>query len=172
MEFLGTLWLEIIMRPMINSLAILYYILFSNFGLSIIVFTIFIRILMIPLTIRQTSQMKKLQSIQPKMKAIQEKYKGKSGDARRKMSSETMGLYREAGVSPIGCLGPMIIQMPLWIGLYRAIVQTMPSTPEGMAKLSTLFYSWNPAILVVPFDSEFLGILLVDLVSSAYFPWN
>ncbi len=172
MEFLGTLWLEIIMRPMINSLAALYYLLFSNFGLSIIVFTIFIRILMIPLTIRQTSQMKKLQSIQPKMKAIQEKYKGKSGDARRKMSSETMSLYKEAGVSPIGCLGPMIIQMPLWIGLYRAIVQTMPSTPEGMAKLSTLFYSWNPAISVVPFDSEFLGILLVDLVSSAYFPWN
>ena len=172
MEIFGILWLEGIMRPMINSLALLYQILFSNFGLSIIVFTVFIRVVMIPLTVRQTRQMKKMQGIQPKMKAIQEKYKGKKGEARRQMSSETMGLYKEAGVSPIGCLGPMIIQMPIWIGFYRAILRTMPSTPEGMANLSDLLYSWNPAIASVPFDSQFLGISLVDLVSSVPMPWN
>jgi YidC/Oxa1 family membrane protein insertase len=172
MEVFGVLWLEVIMRPMINSLALLYQLLFSNFGLSIIVFTIFIRLLMIPLTVRQTQQMKKMQGIQPKMKAIQDKYKGKSGEARRQMSSETMALYKEAGVSPVGCLGPMIIQMPIWIGFYRAILRTMPSTPEGMANLSGLFYSWNPAIASVPFDGNFLGISLVDLVSDAIMPWN
>lgn len=172
MEVFGILWLEVIMRPMINSLALLYQFLFSNFGLSIIVFTIIIRLLMIPLTVRQTQQMKKMQSIQPKMKAIQDKYKGKSGEARRQMSSETMALYKEAGVSPVGCLGPMIIQMPIWIGFYRAILRTMPSTPEGMANLSGLFYSWNPAIASVPFDGNFLGISLVDLVSDAILPWN
>ncbi|MDA1278489.1 MAG: YidC/Oxa1 family membrane protein insertase [Chloroflexi bacterium] len=172
MEIFGILWLEVIMRPMINSLALLYHVLFSNFGLSIIVFTVFIRIVMIPLTVRQTRQMKKMQGIQPKMKAIQEKYKGKKGDARRQMSSETMALYKEAGVSPIGCLGPMIIQMPIWIGFYRAILRTMPSTPEGMANLSGLFYAWNPAITSVPFDSQFLGISLVDLVSAVALPWN
>lgn len=172
MEIFGILWLEVIMRPMINSLALLYQLLFSNFGLSIIVFTIFIRLAMIPLTIRQTRQMKKMQTIQPKLKAIQEKYKGKKGDARKQMSSETMGLYKTAGVSPVGCLGPMIIQMPIWIGFYRAILRTMPSTPEGMANLSDLFYTWNPAIASVPFDSQFLGISLVDLVSAAAVPWN
>lgn len=172
MEIFGILWLEVIMRPMINSLALLYQVLFSNFGLSIIVFTIFIRLAMIPLTIRQTRQMKKMQTIQPKLKAIQEKYKGKKGDARKQMSSETMGLYKTAGVSPVGCLGPMIIQMPIWIGFYRAILRTMPSTPEGMANLSDLFYTWNPAIASVPFDSQFLGISLVDLVSAAAVPWN
>lgn len=130
MEIFGILWQEVIMRPMINSLALLYQILFSNFGLSIIVFTILIRLAMIPLTVRQTRQMKKMQSIQPKLKAIQNKYKGKKGDDRRKMSSETMGLYKDAGVSPVGCLGPMIIQMPIWIGFYRAILRTMPSTPK------------------------------------------
>ena len=98
MEIFGILWQEIIMRPMINSLALLYQLLFSNFGFSIIVFTILIRLAMIPLTVRQTRQMKKMQIIQPKMKAIQDKYKGKSGDARRQMSSETMALYKEAGV--------------------------------------------------------------------------
>jgi YidC/Oxa1 family membrane protein insertase len=172
MEIFGILWQEVIMRPMINSLAILYQLLFSNFGLSIIVFTILIRLAMIPLTIRQTRQMKKMQSIQPRLKAIQEKYKGKKGDARRQMSSETMGLYKDAGVSPVGCLGPMIIQMPIWIGFYRAILRTMPSTPEGMANLSDLFYSWNPAIASIPFNSQFLGISLVDLVSAAALPWN
>ena len=106
------------------------------------------------------------------MKVIQDKYKGKSGDARRQMSSETMALYKEAGVSPVGCLGPMIIQMPIWIGFYRAILQTMPSTPEGMANLSALFYSWNPAISSVPFNSQFVGLSLVDLVSAASLPWN
>jgi YidC/Oxa1 family membrane protein insertase len=172
MEIFGILWLEVIMRPMINSLALLYQLLFSNFGLSIIVFTVLIRLAMIPLTVRQTRQMKKMQSIQPKLKAIQDKYKGKKGDARRQMSSETMGMYKEAGVNPVGCLGPMIIQMPIWIGFYRAILRTMPSTPEGMANLSDLFYSWNPAIASVPFDSQFLGISLVDLVSAAALPWN
>jgi len=122
--------------------------------------------------VRQTRQMKKMQTIQPKLKAIQEKYKGKKGEARRKMSSETMGLYKTAGVSPVGCLGPMIIQMPIWIGFYRAILRTMPSTPEGMANLSDLFYSWNPAITAVPFNSQFLGISLVDLVSAAALPFN
>ena len=97
---------------------------------------------MIPLTIRQTSQMKKLQSIQPKMKAIQEKYKGKSGDAEEKCHLRQW-VFTRNWVSPIGCLGPMIIQMPLWIGLYRAIVQTMPSTPEEWQNYH-LFYSWNP----------------------------
>jgi YidC/Oxa1 family membrane protein insertase len=172
MEIFGILWQEGIMRPMINSLALLYQLLFSNFGLSIIVFTVLIRLAMIPLTVRQTRQMKKMQSIQPKLKAIQDKYKGKKGDARRQMSSETMGLYKDAGVSPVGCLGPMIIQMPIWIGFYRAIIRTMPSTPEGMANLSELFYSWNPAITSVPFNSQFLGLSLVDLVSAAALPWN
>ena len=63
MEIFGILWLEVIMRPMINSLALLYQLLFFNFGLSIIVFTILIRLAMIPLTIRQTRQMKKMQNM-------------------------------------------------------------------------------------------------------------
>ncbi|MBN4074250.1 membrane protein insertase YidC [bacterium AH-315-D21] len=172
MEIFSTLWLEVIMRPMINILALLYQLLFSNFGLSIIVFTVLIRLAMIPLTVRQTRQMKKMQTIQPKLKAIQDKYKGKKGDARRAMSTETMAMYKNAGVSPVGCLGPMIIQMPIWIGFYRAILRTMPSTPEGMANLSGLFYGWNPAISSVPFNSQFLGVSLVDLVSAAPLPWN
>ena len=173
MEIFGLLWSEIIMRPMINSLVFLYYFLFSSFGISIIVFTVIIRLIMIPLTVRQYTQMKKMQVIQPRMKGLQEKYKEKTSENRRKLSQETMGLYKEAGVSPIGCLGPMFIQMPIWIGLYRAIIKTIPPTPEGLADLSVLLYSWNPGISSIPLGSVFLSTIdLADLVSAAIVPWN
>ena len=98
MELLGLLWDQGIMRPMINALALLYHYLFLNYGLSIIAFTVVVRVLMIPLTIRQTRQMKKLQTLQPRMKAIQDKYKDKKDpESRRAQSSESMALYREAG---------------------------------------------------------------------------
>jgi YidC/Oxa1 family membrane protein insertase len=172
MEFIGVIWDELLMRPMINSLALLAHLLFNNFGLSIIVFTVLIRIAMIPLTIRQTRSMKKMQELQPRLKALQDKYKNKGPAEKRQLSAETMKLYREGGVNPIGCLGPMVIQMPIWFGLYRAILRTMPPTPEGLANLSASFYSWNPAISNVPIDSKFLGIDLVDFVQGAPLPWN
>ena len=173
MELLGLLWDEGIMRPMINALALLYHYMFLNYGLSIIVFTVIVRVLMIPLTVRQTRQMKRLQTLQPRMKAIQDKYKDKKdAESRRAQSSESMALYREAGVNPIGCLGPMVIQMPIWIGFYRAIIRTMPTTPEGMANLSAAFYAWNPASADVPLSRLFLGIDLADTVSQVYLPLN
>ena len=173
MELIGIVWDEGIMRPMINSLALLYSLLFNNFGLAIIAFTIFVRVLMIPLTMRQTKQMRRMQDLGPRMKAIQNKYKGKKDpESRRAQSSESMALYREAGVNPVGCLGPMIIQIPIWIGFYRAILRTMPTTPEGTANLGESFYSWNPAASMVPLDRLFLGIDLADAVSSVYIPVN
>ncbi|MDA0232234.1 MAG: YidC/Oxa1 family membrane protein insertase [Chloroflexi bacterium] len=172
MEFIGVLWNELLMRPMINSLALLADVLFDNFGLSIIVFTILIRIVLIPLTVRQTRSMKKMQELQPRLKSLQERYKDKGPAEKRKLSSETMKLYKEAGVNPIGCLGPLVIQMPIWFGLYRSILRTMPPTPEGLANLSASFYSWNPAISNVPINSKFLGIDLVDFVQGAPLPWN
>ena len=172
MEFLSILWDELLMRPMINSLALLADVLFDSFGLSIIVFTIFIRVVLIPLTIRQTRSMKKMQELQPRLKALQDKYKDKGPAEKRQLSSETMKLYREAGVNPIGCLGPLVIQMPIWFGLYRAILRTMPPTPEGLANLSASFYAWNPAISSVPINSRFIGLDLVDFVSAAALPYN
>jgi YidC/Oxa1 family membrane protein insertase len=167
-EILGVLWDQGIMRPMINSLALLYDLLGDNMGLSIIVFTALIRVAMIPLSIRQTRQMKKMAELQPKLKAIQEKYKNKTGsEDRRSLSQETMRLYREAGVSPVGCLGPFFLQIPIWIGLYRAILRAMPPTPEGLANLSHSLYAWNPAGDAVPYNARFIGLDLVDFVQSA-----
>ena len=172
MNIFSLFWNNLIMKPMINSLSILYDLLGDNLGLSIISFTIIIRFILIPLTIRQTKQMKKMQELQPQLQAIQNKYKNKTTQTKQKIQQETMTLYREAGVNPIGCLGPLIIQMPIWIGLYRAIFKSAPSSPEGFVELSKNFYSWNQSIAKVPFNTEFLGIDLVDFVQYAPTPWQ
>ncbi len=155
MEFIGGIWNGAIIRPMINSLVILYDLAFSNFGVSIILFTLIIRGVLFPLTVKQSKQMKAMQAIQPKLKAMQERYK----NDRQKVSQETMRLYRENGVNPLGCLGPMFIQFPIWIGLYQAIIQTLPSTPERLATLSNKLYWWLPAVhKAVPLNGDFLGL--------------
>ena len=111
-----------------------------------------------------------MQDLQPQLKAIQNKYKNKTPQTRQKLQQETMALYKEAGVNPIGCLGPLVIQMPIWIGLYRAILKSAPSSPEGFVDLSKYFYSWNSSISKIPFDSNFIGIDLVDFHSPPVNP--
>jgi len=161
----------IVINPMVNSLVFLDMILFSNFGLAIIFFTVTVRLVMIPLTVMQTRNMRKMSALQPRMKAMQARYKDHP-DGRRLQSAETMKMYKTAGVSPIGCLGPMVLQMPIWFGLYRAIFKAVPATPEGTANLSSVLYAWNPAASNVPLDSMFIGMDLVDLVQNAPAPFN
>ena len=86
----------------------------TNYGLAIVLFTIFVKILLLPLTIKQTKSMKAMQDIQPKIKEIQEKYKSKP----EKQNQEIMKVYQEAKINPMaGCL-PLLIQMPILFGLF------------------------------------------------------
>lgn len=138
---------------MINGLVMLYAYLFLNFGIAIIAFTLLVRLALVPLTVKQSRQIKAMGALQPKMKEIQDRYKGD----RQRASQETMKLYREQGVNPLGCLGPMFIQFPIWIGLYQAILQTVPSNPESLVGLSRHLYEWLPQVHgVIPIDSDFL----------------
>jgi YidC/Oxa1 family membrane protein insertase len=143
------------MKPMINSLVVLYAIAWGNFGASIIIFTLIIRAFMIPLTIKQARQMKGLSELQPQMKKLQAQYPSD----KRKLQQETMKLYKDNGVNPLGCLGPMIIQFPIWVGLFWAIRTTLSSTPEGLTKLSSHLYSWLDSVnSAIPIDSSFLWL--------------
>ena len=152
-------WGQGILRPMINALVFLYAVLGSNMGLSIIAFTIFIRLVTTPLTLRQVRQMRSMSTLQPKMQEIKEKYKGDS----KRISQETMRLYREAGVNPIGCLGPLVIQFPIWIGLFQALIQTLPTNPDRLVSLSERLYYWVPFIHeAVPLNSKFLWMNLAE----------
>ena len=138
---------------MINSLVMLYYIFFNSFGVSILVFTIMVRVVMFPLTVRQSRQLKSMNAIQPKVKEIQAKF----AKDRQRITQETMRIYKENGVNPIGCLGPLVIQFPIWIGLYQAILQTLPAAPDRLIGLSGHLYAWLPQVHeVIPLNSSFL----------------
>ena len=90
----------------------------GSWGLSIIVLTLLFRILIWPLISTQTKSMFGMQQLQPKIQALQKKYK----DDREKLTQETMKLYREAGVNPAGGCLPILLQMPLFIILWRVFV--------------------------------------------------
>ncbi|MFL0248552.1 membrane protein insertase YidC [Candidatus Clostridium stratigraminis] len=86
-----------------------------SYGIAIIVFTIIIRLILLPLNMKQTRSQVKMQEIQPELKKLQEKYKSDP----QKAQQETMKLYKEKGVNPMGGCLPLIIQLPiLWALFY------------------------------------------------------
>ncbi len=89
----------------------------ANYGIAIILITLAIKFVLYPLTVKQVKGMKAMQDLQPKMKELQEKYKGNS----EKLNKEMALLYKESGVNPLsGCL-PLIVQMPILMGIFFAI---------------------------------------------------
>ncbi len=147
------IWDIAFVNPLINALIILSNILFSNFGLGIIVFTLLMRLATMPLTLRQIHSTRAMSMLQPKMQEIQKKYK----DPKRRQE-ETMKLYRQAGVNPLGCLLPMLVQMPIWFALYGALRITVGGTPESVVSLSERLYSWGYIESAVPLENRFLWL--------------
>jgi YidC/Oxa1 family membrane protein insertase len=93
----------------------------QNWGLAIVVLTAAIRVLLFPLNHKSAVAMKRMQTLQPKIKAIQERYQErakKDPKARERMNQETMELYRKEGVNPMGGCLPMLIQLPILWALY------------------------------------------------------
>lgn len=148
-----SLWDTVFINPMINLLILLEQLLFSNFGLAIIVFTVLVRAATLPLMLRQLRSSKKMQDLAPKIQEMQKKIK----DPKRRQE-ETMKLYREAGVNPIGCLGPMIIQFPIWIGLYQALTHTVGGTPERTVELAHRLYQLDIIQRAVPLPTGFFWL--------------
>lgn len=161
MEIVALLWNEVIIRPMLNTLVVLYVIFFNQMGIAIIVFTVIVRLVTLPLTLKQIRQMRVMNTLQPKMRELQERYKGD----RARASQETMRLYKEAGVSPLGCLGPMVIQMPILIGLFRVLIQTLFTSPDDLLGLSEKLYSWITFVPIheaAPLHDKFLWLSLAE----------
>lgn len=168
MGFISVFFNVVLVDPMINILVMLYILCSENFGLAIIVFTFIVRGALTPLSVRQSKQFKAMGALQPKLKALQEKYK----NDRSRISSETMKLYRENGVSPLGCLGPTFLQMPVFFALFWALRGTLPSTPENLTKLSDKLYSWLPGInQAIPIDDDFLGLSLGKITTDNPLPY-
>jgi YidC/Oxa1 family membrane protein insertase len=110
------------------------YDLVGNYGLSIIVLTIVIKVVLLPLGVKQIKSMQAMQSIQPKVKELQKKFKGNKA----KIQEETMKLYKEAGVNPLGGCLPLLLQFPILIAMYAVIraPQLQPADSAGQVVAS------------------------------------
>lgn len=112
---MGILW-NALVEFLTNSL-IFFNGIVGSYGLAIILFTLVVKFITLPLTMQQVRSSKAMQELQPKIKALQEKYK----NDKERQTQEMMQLYKEYGVNPAsGCL-PLLIQMPIWFALYRAL---------------------------------------------------
>lgn len=116
-----------------------FYEIFKNYGVSIIFFTIFTRVIMFPLTIKQQKQMAAQQRIQPKVAELKEKY----GSNQQLYNTEMQKLYEKEGVKmSMGC-GSMLVQFPLFIGMYMAVRKPLTNVlrvgEEALAALYKMF---------------------------------
>lgn len=90
----------------------------GSYGVAIIILTVFVRIILLPFTIKQTRSMKVMQELQPEIKKIQEKHK----DDKEKLNQELMKFYTENKFNPMGGCLPILVQIPIFIALYQMLL--------------------------------------------------
>ncbi|TRD11706.1 membrane protein insertase YidC [Erythrobacter insulae] len=151
-------WFEFIEKPFLWLLRTLNG-LVGNFGVAIILLTVIIRGLMFPIAQKQFSSMAGMKALQPKMKALQERYK----DDKPQQQQEIMKLYKEEGVNPLaGCL-PILIQIPIFFALYKVLMLAIEMRHEPFLYIRDLSGP-DPATILnlfgyLPYDVPgFLGI--------------
>jgi YidC/Oxa1 family membrane protein insertase len=147
-------WDLIILNPMLNGLIALSTVFSNSFGLAIIALTVIVRLILLPLTLKQLHSTRILQVMQPKIQELQKKF----GKNQRKLQQEMMKLYKEAGVNPLGCIWPLLIQFPVWIALYQSIMRALAATPESLLDLFHHLYSSEVVVRAIPLDSHFLWL--------------
>jgi len=142
---------------MINILLYIYDLVGQNFGLAIIIFTILVRLVTYPLTASQMKSSKGMQELQKskEWQDIQKKYK----DDKETLSKKQMELYKEMGINPLGSCLPTLIQFPIIIGLYQAVIRALAVTPLQLLKLS--MHLSNGANLI-PINNHFLWMELSE----------
>ncbi len=151
------MWETIIINPMVNTLSFIYN-LIGNFGIAIILFTLLIRLITHPLTVQQIRGTQKMQEMQKskEYQAIQKKYK----DDKQKLQQEQMKLYQEMKINPLGSCLPMLIQFPIIIGLYQAIIRLLAATPLQQSQLFTNLYPFIDISKLLPVNNQFLWMNL------------
>ncbi|KGP73222.1 OxaA-like protein precursor [Pontibacillus yanchengensis Y32] len=118
------IWNEYFVYPL--SVLIKYFAgLFSeSFGLSIIVVTLIIRTILLPLNVKQLKSSKAMQDIQPELQELRSKYSSKDQKTQQQLQQETMQLFQKHGVNPLAGCFPILLQMPILIAFYHAIMRT------------------------------------------------
>lgn len=158
-------WFRWFERPIFLLLDKLFS-LTGNFGVAIILLTLIIRGLMFPIAQRQFASMAAMRALQPKLKALQERYK----EDKPKLQQETMALYKKEKVNPLaGCL-PLIIQIPIFFALYKTLILTIEMRHQPFVLWIKDLSAPDPAKILnlfglLPFDPpSFLGIGILALL--------
>lgn len=128
MNAFGDIWNGIVAG--LNFLLQAFYKFSGSYGIAIILLTLMIKLVLLPLTIKQTRSMIAMQKIQPEIRKLQEKYK----DDKEKLSQEMMKFYKENKVNPLGGCLPLLLQMPVFFALFtvlRKYIMTPPSVIVG-----------------------------------------
>jgi YidC/Oxa1 family membrane protein insertase len=152
-----------------------------TWALSIVGLVIVIRIILIPLFVKQITASRGMQLIQPQVQAIQKKYKGKTDpESRQAMTQETMALYRESGTNPFASCLPIVLQAPIFYALFRVLNQHIRAG-SGIGPLTDQLAKQADAstLLGAPLSSTFLGsqvlstkiitVVLIILMSASTF---
>lgn len=114
-----------------------FYGLVHSYGWSIILLTLAVRVFLLPLTIKQSRAMKDMQRVQPKIKALQEKYK----NDKEKLGQETLKLYKEHKVNPFSSCLPLLLQLPVFFSLFT-VLRTYPALQnQGFWVIQNLSYA-------------------------------
>jgi YidC/Oxa1 family membrane protein insertase len=119
-------WLEFIAAPLFYLLRWIYRYV-PNYGWAIILMTVLINMVLFPLKVKSWRSMQKMQKVAPEIKSIQERYKKYSlrDPRKQEMNKEVMAVYHREGINPMGGCLPMLLQMPIWFGLYRMLTVTI-----------------------------------------------
>ena len=169
MEFLSSLFhpvIAVIQFMLENLYAFTGLLGFENYGIAIILLTILIKVCLYPLTVKQVRSMKGMQELQPKMKKLQEKYK----DNPQMMQQKIGELYKEAGVNPLaGCL-PLLIQMPILMGMYYALFNFAYPSEAAEAFLWIPHLSAPDPLYILPVLSALTTFLQQKMTSTEMNP--
>ncbi|WP_068675954.1 membrane protein insertase YidC [Oceanobacillus sp. Castelsardo] len=155
------LWNEIIVYPLSWVIIKIAQLFNNSYGLSIIIVTVFLRLLILPLSVKQIKSSRAMQEVQPKLQEIQKKYSSKDANTQQKLQQETMKLMQEHNVNPLaGCL-PIIVQMPILIGMYHAIVRT-----SEISNYSFLWFELGSPDYILPFITGIFTFFQSKLMMS------
>ncbi|MFC1403155.1 MULTISPECIES: membrane protein insertase YidC [Streptacidiphilus] len=128
-------------------------------GLAIVSLVILVRACMIPLTIKQTKSMRAMQALQPRLKVIQDRYKGD----RQKLAEEQMKLYKEAGANPASSCLPLLIQSPFFMSLYGVLSNVAHGKTVGVINQTLLNSATKAHIFGAPLSASFVHSTLTSV---------
>ncbi len=146
-------WFDFLARPAVELLRFLYRFT-GNYGLAIILVTLLQKVLFHPLTIKSLRSMQAMQALQPKIAAVQERYKNNP----QRKQQEMMDLYKKHGVNPMGGCLPMLLQIPIFIALYNA--------------LSNSVEMWRARFLWIKDLSQPDALFTIDVWGLKDYPFN